>query len=339
MGKRQLSYEDYTIGWVCALSLEQTAAIYMLDERHESLPNPAHDYNTYSLGKVGKHNVVIAGLPKGKADNNNAATVAAQMFSTFHNIRMTLMVGVGGGIPEKTQLGDVVISSPTDTCSGVIQWDKGKEDSSGFTRKGCLDSLPTPGSTALATFESDPDTLQKMRDLLQGMRYIPGIDKRFLKSESLEDILFDSDYKHVGGAADCSDCDDKRIVRRVLASEYPTVHYGLIASGNKKIDDAKRRDQLYKENENLFCIEMEAAGLMGFHCTVIRGICDYADSHAGKQWQRYAAAVAAACAKTHLGVVPEYEIPRLQSVRGKMARKNTSLYVYYEHDANINYFN
>ena len=35
---------------------------------------------------------------------------------------------------------------------------------------------------------------------------------------------------------------------------------------------------------------MEAAGLMHvFPCLVIRGICDYSDSHKNKDWQEYAA--------------------------------------------------
>lgn len=69
---------------------------------------------------------------------------------------------------------------------------------------------------------------------------------------------------------------------------------------------------------------MEAAGLMDdFHCVVIRGICDYADSHANDKWQNYAAAVAAACAKTYLGVVQEYESHRPQSVQGTMIPKVT----------------
>jgi hypothetical protein len=43
---------------------------------------------------------------------------------------------------------------------------------------------------------------------------------------------------------------------------------------------------------------MEGAGIMNsFPCLIIRGICDYADSHKNKQWQNYAAAVAAAYAK------------------------------------------
>lgn len=49
---------------------------------------------------------------------------------------------------------------------------------------------------------------------------------------------------------------------------------------------------------------MEAAGLMdNFPCLVIRGICDYSDSHKNKQWQDYAAATAAAYSKELLSVV------------------------------------
>ncbi len=63
------------------------------------------------------------------------------------------------------------------------------------------------------------------------------------------------------------------------------------------IQDASVRDALAKEKDVL-CFEMEAAGLMNhFPCLVIRGICDYADSHKNKQWQGYAAMAAAAYAK------------------------------------------
>jgi len=37
-----------------------------------------------------------------------------------------------------------------------------------------------------------------------------------------------------------------------------------------------------------------------FPCLVFRGICDYCDSHKNKEWQRYAAAAAAAEAKEFL---------------------------------------
>ena len=77
------------------------------------------------------------------------------------------------------------------------------------------------------------------------------------------------------------------------------VHYGLIASGNQVIKDATFRDTLNKDlGGHVLCVEMEAAGLMdNFPCIVIRGICDYGDSHKNKDWQEQAAAVAAAFAK------------------------------------------
>jgi hypothetical protein len=54
---------------------------------------------------------------------------------------------------------------------------------------------------------------------------------------------------------------------------------------------------------------MEAAGLMdNFPCLVIRGICDYADSHKNKRWQVYAAATAAAYAKELLCIIPQSRV-------------------------------
>jgi len=71
------------------------------------------------------------------------------------------------------------------------------------------------------------------------------------------------------------------------------------------------RDRIAKE-EAILCFEMEAAGLMdNFPCIVIRGICDYADAHKNKRWQRYAAATAAAYAKEFLGVIDKQEVEAL----------------------------
>jgi nucleoside phosphorylase len=90
------------------------------------------------------------------------------------------------------------------------------------------------------------------------------------------------------------------------------VHYGLIASGNRVIRDATLRDQLNEQFDGrLLCVEMEAAGLMNdFPCIVIRGICDYADSHKNNAWQEHAAAVAAACAKELLHHLRPSEVNR-----------------------------
>jgi hypothetical protein len=63
---------------------------------------------------------------------------------------------------------------------------------------------------------------------------------------------------------------------------------------------------------------MEAAGLMNaFPCLVIRGVCDYGDSHKNDAWQRHAAMTAAAFAKEYLSFVDVEEVrraPRLDKV-------------------------
>ncbi|KAF3077801.1 hypothetical protein TWF102_004640 [Orbilia oligospora] len=105
------SHHDYTVGWVCALSKEQTAAFAMLDKQHPDLPIPSTDNNNYILGEICGHNVVIACLPSGQIGNNPAVAVATQMISTFQSIRFGLMVGIGGGVPSIVRLGDVVRQS------------------------------------------------------------------------------------------------------------------------------------------------------------------------------------------------------------------------------------
>jgi len=67
------------------------------------------------LGRVGKHNVVTAVLPDGEYGTASAASIARDMLHSFPNVRIGLMVGIGGGVPSKghdVRLGDVVVSSP-----------------------------------------------------------------------------------------------------------------------------------------------------------------------------------------------------------------------------------
>lgn len=74
------------------------------------------------------------------------------------------------------------------------------------------------------------------------------------------------------------------------------------------IKDAVTRDRV-RDELGIICFEMEAAGLVDhFPCLVIRGICDYADSHKNKRWQRYAAATAAAYAKELLSIIPVNQV-------------------------------
>jgi nucleoside phosphorylase len=63
------------------------------------------------------------------------------------------------------------------------------------------------------------------------------------------------------------------------------------------------RDRL-AETLGVTYFKIEAAGLMdNFPCLIIRGICDYVDSHKNKLWQGYAALTTTAYAKELLALV------------------------------------
>lgn len=44
------------------------------------------------------------------------------------------MVGIGGGVPSKVRLGDVVVSAPVAEYPGVVQWCLGKSAGGHFKR-------------------------------------------------------------------------------------------------------------------------------------------------------------------------------------------------------------
>jgi nucleoside phosphorylase len=303
---RRRRREDYTVGWICALPIELAAAQEILDEEHEDLErDDDNDENLYSLGSVAGHNVVIVCLPAGRIGNNPAAAVATQTRATFKGIRFGLMVGIGGGVPSlerDIRLGDVVVSQPHQTFGGVVQYDIGKATPSGFKRTGSLNSPPQILLSAVSKVQA-----HKRRGKSKLSKYVSKLDciPEFQRDKAGPDVLFKAAYDHEGGQT-CGLCNtNEQEIRHPREREEVMVHYGTVASGNQVIRDGRTRDRLSSELGGLLCFEMEAAGLMNsFPCLVIRGVCDYADSHKHKKWQPYAAGAAAAYAKELLSVIP-----------------------------------
>lgn len=307
------SHDDYTVGWVCALHIEMAAAKAMLDTVHEALPISRSDINTYALGNIAMHNIVIACLPSGHYGTNNAATVASNMRRSFPSIRIRLMVGIGGGVPGKVdiRLGDVVVSD------GVVQYDFGKTVGEGcFRRTGPLTRPALELLTATTKLRADHAlNPSRIPSILSAVleRYPQMI--KFSHRGPLQDRLFNRTYDHIQSMDSCEHCDTSKLVNRPARHNTdPVIHYGVIASGNQVMKHGKTRDQLAQELD-VVCFEMEAAGLMdSFPCLVIRGICDYSDSHKNNQWQEYAAATAAAYAKELLSVIPANDVKRSPTV-------------------------
>lgn len=318
----RLSHGDYSVGWVCALAIELTAARVLLDEEHEDLPQDDVDSNVYTLGRIGPHNVVIAALPDGETGTGAAAAVASQMKSSFRAVRVYLLVGIGGGVPSDEvdiRLGDVVVSRPDKVHGGVVQYDIGKTRPEGMDRTGFLNAPPDALRNAVTKLRANHNRgMGEMSAYISKLKEVPsGLFDRELAGT---DVLFEGDYDHVKDR-NCKACDPARQIQRAERRTSSVIHYGTIASGNQVMRYGAERDKISATLGGVLCFEMEAAGLVNrFPCLVIRGVSDYADSHKNDGWQGYAAGVAAAYAKDLLMVLP---VPSVASTRtvGEMMRE------------------
>lgn len=327
---------DFTVGWISAIPTEYVAAQASLDENFDRLPNINGEY---AFGKVGVHNVVISVLPDGEYGTNSAAHVAQKMLNDFPNIRVALMVGIGGGAPSSKhdiRLGDIVVSSPGSGEGGVFQYDYGKTiQEKDFQPTGHLDKPPPilRGAVAGLRGAHDLDGHNIEETINKILEKRPRLKKKYKRPDVESDRLYRSDVLHPNGRAEpcaiiCGD-DPSLTISREPREDYddnPAIHYGLIASGNQLMKDATIRDKLSAE-KGILCFEMEAAGLMNqFPCLVIRGICDYSDTHKNNAWQGYAAMTAAAYAKELLYRVAAQDVAKENTVANTVNNVNNNTY-------------
>lgn len=310
MSEHPPEYLKYTVGWICVKAVEKVAADAMLDGDSVEYQNPVKDSNVYTLGRIEDFNVVIV---YGKQGISSAAEVATQMMNIFPEIKVGLMVGIGGGLPRKghdIRLGDVVVSQPDEKYGGVVHYGSGRDTEDGFLYKGHLNAPPDWLQAVVRLMET-----RQMANKLHFTQHLSALQLPVLQRPSeAHDRLFKADYIH-GDRDSCDDCDvDKEEKRDSRKPDKPSVHFGTIASADRVIKRAETREQIIKEHKAL-CVETESAGLMNtrFPCVVIRGICDYADSHKNDLWQGYAAAIASAYAKELLLIIREIDGTRIAS--------------------------
>lgn len=312
------SRDDYTVGIVCALPIEVAASKSMLEYTHAELPpdSAAFDTHRYILGTVKGHNVVLAYPEPGVYGTSTSTAVVAKLRASFKRVRFALMVGIGGGVPDAKEdilLGDVVVSKPTANRSGLIQYDSEMgcmTDSS--TSSEAVNQLSALLLTALGKAETN-DIFGESRL----NRYMDEIIQKdhptFAHPTWEQEVVSKSGWdcttiEHRENDSEGSQ-HDRTPHTTLQRRNYPKIHYGRIASGNKLICDGATRNKLAQEHR-ILCFDTQAAGLTdATHCLVIRGICDYADSSSSTLWHGYAAAAAAAYAKEILSFIPKLPKP------------------------------
>ena len=150
---------------------------------------------------------------------------------------------------------------------------------------------------------------------------------RFQRSKTGPDVLFNVSYDHKGGKT-CDGCRTDHHEDRQPRGEEVVSHCGKIASGNQVMKNMAERDRVSAELGGVLCFEMEAVGLMNsFPSLIIRGICDYADSHKNKRWQPYAAGIAAAYAREVLSVIPPTDVEKTRTAEEAIQSASSLVYL------------
>lgn len=300
-----LSYDDYTIVWIAVLPIEAEAALGVLDKVHDGrFETIRGDDYIYIGGEINGHNVVVATWPTGHIYGvGSAAALANQVKARFRNIWFALLVGVAAGLPNiyskppakcrDIRLGDVLVSVPEKASTGIIQYDLGRDMEDGFSPNGRQAETPAIVRAAIGDIKLRMKKPFKAENIFG--RYLVAFQEKLEKDKFLcpsqeEDILFIT-----SGEMALTSERIERVPRD--KSERTRVWYGNIGSGNSMMRNPRRRDMLRDEHD-LIGLEMEAAGVINTLPTgVIRGVCDYGNGQKNKDWQPYAAAVAAVYAK------------------------------------------
>jgi nucleoside phosphorylase len=298
-----LDPELYTVAWIAPLEIEARAALCVFDEVHDGNFPVArgHDY-VFSAGRICGHNVVLATLPPGQPyGTGSAGALAGQVKMSFPNLWFGLLVGVAAGLPDllrspprDIRLGDVLVALPEGDSAGLIAYDLGKqvEENTVQLMYGghVLAKTETVLRSAIGNIKlKAPRDTEVFLPHYHRIQFEEHPNGTFVDPGQDQDILYE--------------LNDTVTRPRRSDTERTRVWYGPIGSGEKLMRDATRRNKL-RDQYGIIGLEMEAAGTMNtIPVGVVRGVCDYADSHKNKDWQPYAAAMAAAYAKAILGTI------------------------------------
>ncbi|CVL05906.1 uncharacterized protein FPRN_14212 [Fusarium proliferatum] len=263
---RPRSRDEFKVALICALPLEANSVLSLFDHHWDD------DDGSPRIGKArGDPNSYSIGIMSGHhvvlahppgIGTIAAGTIAAFCKLSFTSIKLALVVGICGGAPMNK--GIQIHLGDVIISTGIVSYDFGRRFSDRFEMKDTLSEVPGRPSLEIRALLAKLETTRQTERLRSATYYI-------LRKGSRQSF------------------------------PSPNIHFGIFASGNSVIKSGKERDRLTKD-KNAIGFEMEGAGVWDvFPCIVIKGVCDYADSHKNKKWQPFASDSAAACAKVFLG--------------------------------------
>lgn len=313
-----------SIAIICSQYYEKTAVDSLMTNRQTFVRYATvGETQAYTLGDLGPHRVVVTKLPRtGSTEEASISSGSAttRLLGTFQEVEYVLLVGVGGGVPHYTdygrhvRLGDVVLSTPAPASAHQFiyqQCQSAQNTSEGLvefeSRSWCPPELSLQ---QLANHLIDEQSLMggeaKWEQLFRAGYEELGSDWRRPSQDT--DKLFMSiggqDLIEVGHPAPGEGEEDPR------ASGLAVLHLGPVGAGKLvSNDDQLRQDFAYKNGILAFDTELgsvveSVVGNRKDNYIIIRAIADYKDGTRRKEWQQYAALMAASVATALVEMIP-----------------------------------
>lgn len=284
---------------VTALPKEAAAVRATLSDRRKlSKPNDPGIYNVgdFLTSDKSPRRVLTVNAGMGKV---SASTLGATALQSFPKIEHIVMVGIAGGCPNRAdpekhvRLGDIVFTGPDD---GVLEYDFVKKTDAGSEIRRAIQK-PSARLSAAAG--------ELMTDAIAGERPWENMTAAIIAALP--------QYARPGAADDVLWEGEEVVAHPVEPSRepgQPKVMNGVIGSADTLQKSTISRDKL-RDEYGVRAIEMEASGLQSAAWAqskdifVVRGICDYCDTHKNDIWQNYAAAVAAGFTQALIEAMPD----------------------------------
>ncbi len=210
---------DFPIAIICALVEEANAVQNMFDQfwsdDGKRYGKVMGDPNAYTLGVIGRHNVVLVHL--GEMGNVAASVAAANLKLSFPGIKLALVVGICGVVPfyedghSKLQiwLGDIIIST------AVVHYDFGRQYPGRFVRKSALEDSLARASREIRPLVSQLRTRlyrdKISRDIAMYLESIQATEQKARYPGSTLDKLYRASYlhKHHEMITQCKNCKEE----------------------------------------------------------------------------------------------------------------------------------